>query len=71
MAARKLESLIILSASPGYFDSVIAVVLAQDLYPSRLPGDEPEVIEVVEWRSANYPSLSPVVKFLKRVLLLL
>jgi ADP-ribose diphosphatase len=26
------------------------VVLARDLYPDRLPGDEPETIEVVPWR---------------------
>ena len=28
----------------------IQLVLAEDLYPERLPGDEPEELEVVPWR---------------------
>src|SRR3546814_5285177 len=31
-------------------DHVTHLVLAQDLYPERLPGDEPEVLEVLPWR---------------------
>ena len=41
-AARSLEWLTELSLSPGYMSQKIQVVLARDLYPSRLPGDEPE-----------------------------
>jgi ADP-ribose diphosphatase len=26
------------------------VILAQDLHPARLPGDEPEPLEVVPWK---------------------
>lgn len=40
--ARKLELLAELSLSPGYMSQKIQVVLAQDLYPESLPGDEPE-----------------------------
>ncbi|HEX5952135.1 MAG TPA: ADP compounds hydrolase NudE, partial [Rhodanobacteraceae bacterium] len=29
------------------------VILAQDLYPQRLPGDEPEMLEVVPWKLAD------------------
>jgi ADP-ribose diphosphatase len=28
----------------------IHLVLAEDLYPERLPGDEPEELEVIPWR---------------------
>ncbi len=37
------------SASPGYFTSVMQLVIAKDLYPEKLEGDEPEPIEVVPW----------------------
>lgn len=36
-----------LTLSPGYMGSRLQVVLAEELYPSRLEGDEPEAIEVV------------------------
>ncbi|TRX75305.1 ADP compounds hydrolase NudE [Pseudomonas mangiferae] len=44
--ARRLERLTELSLSPGYMSQVIQVVLALDLYPQRLPGDEPEPMGV-------------------------
>ena len=37
------------SASPGYFTSVMQLVIAKDLYPEKLEGDEPEAIEVIPW----------------------
>ena len=49
-AARKLKEITCLSLAPGYMTHVTHVVLAQDLYPSRLPGDEPEQLDVVPWR---------------------
>lgn len=48
-AARDLRELTQLSLAPGYMTHVTHVVLARDLYPSRLPGDEPEELEVVPW----------------------
>lgn len=45
-AARSLEYLTELSLSPGYMSQRIKVVLARDLYESRLPGDEPEPMGV-------------------------
>ena len=45
-AARKLEWLAELSLSPGYMSQKIQVVLARDLYPQSLPGDEPEPMRV-------------------------
>lgn len=46
--ARKFTELKALSLSPGYMGHKIHVVLAEDLYEQRLPGDEPEPIEVLE-----------------------
>lgn len=39
-----------LSLSPNYMTAMTHVVLARDLYPERLQGDEPEELEVVPWR---------------------
>ena len=44
--ARQLEHLTELSLSPGYMSQKIQVVLARDLYPESLPGDEPEPMRV-------------------------
>jgi len=44
--ARQLEHLTELSLSPGYMSQKIQVVLATDLYESRLEGDEPEPMRV-------------------------
>ncbi|MGH8114518.1 MAG: ADP compounds hydrolase NudE [Rhodanobacteraceae bacterium] len=48
--ARKLTPLATLSLLPAYMTHKARVVLAEDLYPSRLPGDEPESLEVVPWK---------------------
>ena len=48
--ARDLQQLKSFTVSPGYLNHVTHVVLAQDLYENRLPGDEPEPIEVVPWK---------------------
>lgn len=45
-AARKLETITQMSLSPGYMSQLVHIVLAQDLYPSRLEGDEPEPMRV-------------------------
>ena len=57
-AGRKLVELTQLSLSPGYMTHVTHVVLARDLYPSRLPGDEPEELEVVPWPLADLMELT-------------
>lgn len=55
--ARRLELIKSLSLSPGYLSHMTHVVLAQDLYPQRLPGDEPEAIEVVPCALSELPEL--------------
>lgn len=47
-AARKLTFLKKLHLSPSYMEHGINIIIAQDLYPARLEGDEPEPIEVEE-----------------------
>ncbi|MBD8879079.1 MULTISPECIES: ADP compounds hydrolase NudE [Rhodanobacter] len=55
--ARRLTSLHALSLSPSYMTHMAHAVLAQDLYPERLEGDEPEPLEVVPWKLADLHTL--------------
>ena len=48
--ARELTVLRALTLAPSYMSHETSLVLARDLYPERLPGDEPEPPEVVPWR---------------------
>ncbi|MDF1796128.1 MAG: ADP compounds hydrolase NudE [Coxiellaceae bacterium] len=45
------------STSPGYMSSRMHLVVARDLYEKRLPGDEPEPIEVVPWKIKDIDKL--------------
>ena len=49
MQAGQLTSLRIMTLAPGYFGSQLELVLAEQLSPAPLPGDEPEPLEVIEW----------------------
>lgn len=51
--ARKLQFLKRLHLSPAYMEHGINVLVAWDLYPQRLTGDEPEPIEVVPYPLAD------------------
>lgn len=55
--ARRLELIKCLSLSPAYMEHDINVVLAEDLYEKRLPGDEPEPLEVVPWAIQDLAAL--------------
>ena len=55
--ARKLTLLRPLALSPAYMEFTTHLVLAEDLYPERLPGDEPEEIDVVPWKLADLHEL--------------
>lgn len=56
-AARDLRVLGQLTLAPGYMTHATHVVLARDLYESRLPGDEPEELQVIRWPIANLAEL--------------
>ena len=49
-AARSLHPLRTLTLSPSYMSHEAQVVIARDLFPQRLPGDEPEPLDVVPWK---------------------
>ena len=48
--ARSLHVLRSLSLAPSYMSHQTHLVIARELYPQRLPGDEPEELEVVPWK---------------------
>lgn len=48
--ARSLTLLRDLTLAPTYMSHTAQLVVARDLYPERLPGDEPEELEVVPWK---------------------
>lgn len=55
--ARNLTFITSLTLAPGYLSHTTHVVLAQDLYPHRETGDEPEEIEVVPWKLSELKEL--------------
>lgn len=57
-AARKLTLIKSMTLAPGYMGHLTHIVLAEDLYPAALEGDEPEPLEVVAWRLDNIHELS-------------
>lgn len=48
--AQQLHHLSTLSIAPAYLEHMIDVVIAEQLYPEKLEGDEPEELEVVPWK---------------------
>ena len=48
--ARQLTVLRELTLAPTYMSHSATLVLARDLYPETLPGDEPEPLEPVPWK---------------------
>jgi ADP-ribose diphosphatase len=48
--ANKLEHIHSFSIAPGYLSHSTHIVLARELYEHKIPGDEPEEIEVVPWK---------------------
>lgn len=48
-AARSLTHLADIAVAPGYMSFKTSLVLAEDLYPCQLQGDEPEPLVVVPW----------------------
>lgn len=55
--ANQLHHLTSLSIAPSYLEHMIDIVIAQQLYEEKLPGDEPEELEVIPWKLDNIPAL--------------
>lgn len=51
--AHSLTQLATLSMAPSYFSSKMNIVLANNLYPEKLTGDEPEPLIQVRWPIDN------------------
>ncbi|MDX1592618.1 MAG: ADP compounds hydrolase NudE [Gammaproteobacteria bacterium] len=56
--ARRLEALQMLTLAPAYMKHGTRLVLAMELYPDPLDGDEPEPPELVRWPLARLPELA-------------
>ncbi|MGH8111222.1 MAG: ADP compounds hydrolase NudE [Rhodanobacteraceae bacterium] len=55
--ARRLTPLATLSLLPAYMSHKARVILAEDLYAQRRPGDEPEPLDVVPWKMSELHTL--------------
>lgn len=55
--ARQLTLLRSLTVAPSYFSSQMNIVVAEDLYPESLTGDEPEPLAQQRWPLANMMAL--------------
>jgi len=55
LAARRLVKLKTLKTAPGYFNAQMHIFIAFDLYPSELPGDEPEPLRQIscQWSQTD------------------
>lgn len=47
--SHRLDTLKVMTSAPNYMGHKITAIIARDLYPCRLEGDEPEEMEVVSW----------------------
>ena len=56
-ASRKLTHLKELTLAPSYFSSKMHIFVAEQLYLSKLEGDEPEPIEVIKWPLSDWEVL--------------
>ncbi len=56
--ARNLREINAFSLAPAYMSHVTHIVLARDLYPEKLEGDEPEELDVVPWPLADLKALA-------------
>ncbi len=55
--AKQFKELKAVSSSPAYFGMMVNLVVAEELYPETLEGDEPEPIEVIPWPIAKLDEL--------------
>ena len=55
--AKRLCRLTSLTLAPAYIQHSTHVILAEELYPRRAQGDEPEPIEVVPWPLSRIDTL--------------
>ncbi len=62
-AAKRLTHIDSMTIAPGYLGHTTHIILAEDLYPSSIEGDEPEPLEVIEWSLHDIDSLMAKAEF--------
>jgi len=55
--AKSLKHITSYTIAPGYLSHVTHIILAEELYPEKLAGDEPEEIEVIKWPLGDLQNL--------------
>lgn len=55
--SNQLFSLHQVAMAPGFFAATMDIFIAQSLFEERLEGDEPEPLDVVPWKLAEYKDL--------------
>ncbi len=55
--SRDIRLMQTVSLAPGYFNHHTHLMLARDLYPEKLAGDEPEPLELVRWPITDVDAL--------------
>ena len=55
--AHELTQIAEWSLSPAYFNATMKIILAKNLFPQKLEGDEPEAIEVIPWKIKDIDAL--------------
>ncbi|MFL7047504.1 ADP compounds hydrolase NudE, partial [Vibrio cyclitrophicus] len=55
--ANKLTPLKEVILAPSYFSSKMTLFIAEELYPEKLEGDEPEPLDIVRWPLAQAEEL--------------
>jgi ADP-ribose diphosphatase len=56
--ASRIDFLKEMTTAPNYMGHKLQAVIARDLYPCRLEGDEPEPLEVVKWPLSDIDNLA-------------
>ena len=55
--AGTLHHLTSFSIAPSYLEHMTDIIIASELYPEKLEGDEPEELEIVPWQLSDINSL--------------
>ncbi|NOQ17462.1 MAG: ADP compounds hydrolase NudE [Methyloprofundus sp.] len=55
--ANKIRQISSFSLAPSYMEHMTEIMLAEELYPEELVGDEPEPLQVVPWKLDNLAEL--------------
>lgn len=57
LGASELISLHTVAMAPAFFSGTMEIFVAKSLFPEKLEGDEPEPLEVIEWKLSDYSTL--------------